>query len=403
MRPPVEPLSGRGPTAPRFVFFAHGFRPFFLLAGLSAALLLPLWLAVLAGAAAPPGGLVPSFWHAHEMLYGFAAAALAGFLLTAAPNWTNSRPVQGAPLAGLVLLWLAGRLSPWLYPLAPAAAAAFDLAFLPAVAAWLGAALFRAGNRRNYVFLPLIGSLVAANALVHLEYAGLAATGALGLRLAIGVLVLTIAVVGGRIVPSFTQNALRAGGEAVVIAPKPAVERLALGSLALLVIADLIPGAGVAAGALALLAGAVHAYRLSGWHGARTLHSPILWVLHLGYAWIVAGLWLKGLAGLTGLLPETAALHALTVGGVGTMTMAVMSRAALGHTGRPLVAPKPVAAAYVCISLAALLRVLGPLLPGAAYTGMLHGSGLFWTLGFGLFALTYAPMVFAPRLDGKPG
>lgn len=403
MRQPVEPLSSSGPSTPRFVFFAHGFRPFFLLAGLQAALLLPLWLAVLAGAVAPPGGLVPSFWHAHEMLFGFAVAALAGFLLTAAPNWTNSRPLRGAPLASLVLLWLAGRLSPWLYPAVPALAAALDLAFLPAVAVWLAIALVRAGNRRNYVFLALIGSLVAANALIHLDFAGVAATGGLGLRLAIDILVLTIAVVGGRVVPSFTQNALRAQGEAVVIAPKPVVERVALGSLALLTIADLVPGAAVVAGGLAIVAGFAHGQRLSGWHGHRTLQSPILWVLHLGYAWIVAGLLLKGLASLTGLLPETAALHALTVGGVGTMTMAVMSRAALGHTGRPLVAPRPVAVAYVCISLAALLRVLGPLAPGAAYVGMLHSSGLFWTLGFGLFALTYAPMVLAPRVDGKPG
>ncbi len=386
------------------VFFAYGFRPFFLLAGLSAAALVPVWVCVATGTFGLGGNVPPSGWHAHEMLYGFAVAAIAGFLLTAIPSWTASTAVKGRPLMALVAQYLAGPVAslPALADSVPAAL--IDLAFLPALGALVAGPLIKAGKARNTAFLALLALLTVANALFRLEWLGVTqATATLGATLAIGVVLQMVVVVAGRIVPSFTQNALRMQDPKLAITPLPHLDRTALVLTALLIPADLLLPGSMVTGLLALAAAAAHGVRLSRWQGLRTLSQPVLWILHLGYAWIVVALALKGLEFAAGLPFGGAWLHALTAGAFTTMILAVMSRAALGHTGRAIVVSRPTVAAYVLVSIAAAARTLLPMLPDGAWTPALHSAGALWTLGFLLFLWVYAPILTGPRADGRPG
>jgi uncharacterized protein involved in response to NO len=391
------------PAAPRFALFEYGFRPFFLLVGLSGASTVALWLAIYFGALALPSDWPAPVWHAHEMLFGFAVAGVAGFMLTAVPNWTGAAPVRGARLVVLVLLWLAGRAALWLAGTLPAPlVAATDLAFHPRLPATLAPALIAQARRtgpRNLVFLVLLALLETANFLTHLEALDLADNMAMpGLYLGIFVLTLMIALVGGRIIPAFTTNALRARGETALPRSHGAIEAVAIGAIAAFVVAQLAGAPGVLAGAIGLIAALANLCRLALWRSPATLHQPMLWVLHLGYLWLVAGLALSGAAALTEAVPPSAALHALTVGAVGTMLLAVMSRAALGHTGRRLEAHPATVAAYLLVSLAALLRIAGTLLPEALLV-----SGLAWSAAFALFLVVYAPILIGRREDGRPG
>ncbi|MDA8231765.1 MAG: NnrS family protein [Magnetospirillum sp.] len=387
----------RGP-----VFFAAGFRPFFLFAAVEAAAMLPLWLAAYAGAVDLGVSYPPSVWHGHEMVFGFAAAALGGFLLTAVPNWTNCRPVRGVPLMVLSALWLAGRaafvLGSMLPPLAVAAA---DLAYVPVLAVLVAGPLIAAGKWRNIAFVPILGLFWLCDLAVHLGMAGIGDP-MRGVYGGIAVLLLMITIVGGRIVPSFTRTWLAMRGRPVEPRPLPWVEKGAvLGVAAGGALAALAPGS-AAAGWVLIAAAAIHGFRLSRWHGLGTVGEPLLWVLHVGYAWLVAGLFLLGLSSFVPALPASAAVHALTAGCVGTMIMAVMSRAALGHSGRPLRPARPVVAAYGLLSAGAALRVAAPL-AGGAQTGLTHAGGALWALAWLLFVMVYLPIVTAPRADGQPG
>lgn len=375
------------------VFFAAGFRPFFLFAALDAAVMLPLWLAVYGGALSV-GRLPPAVWHGHEMVYGFAAAAAGGFLLTAVPSWTGCRYVSGRPLMGLFALWLAGRVAFSLGALLPAGVvAAADLAYLPVLALLLARPLVAAGKWHNIAFLPMLAALWLSDVVVHLGLAGIGDP-MVGVRLGVALLLVMITVVGGRIIPSFTEHGLAMQGVRVTARRIRWIERW--GAVASVVtalgLATVLPGS-AAAGAALLAASAVHAVRLSGWRGGRTFGVPLLWVLHLGYLWLVAGLALSGLAAFGLGLTASAALHALTAGCVGTMILAVMSRAALGHSGRPLQAAPATVAAYVLVSAGALLRVLGAV----------NSGGAAWVSGWVLFTIVYLPIVIRPRADGRPG
>ncbi|MBM3565721.1 MAG: NnrS family protein [Alphaproteobacteria bacterium] len=387
------------------VFLSYGFRPFFLFAGVYALAAMGGWVYVLHGlyhegnpGTFPHGALPPHLWHAHEMIFGYAGAAIAGFFLTAVPNWTGREPVRGALLGGLALAWLAGRAAMWsAATLPPAATALFDLLFAPFLAVLVARALSGGWSKRNVIFLPVFAGLLIANILFHLDAAGiLPGQAARGLTLALDCILFLIAVIGGRVVPAFTTNALRRMGEDRLPISRPPVEIAALLSIALLLVADLIQADGWATGAIAAVAAVAHAIRLAGWRGHRTLSDPIVWVLHLGYAWLVAGLALKGLAGLTGLLPASAAVHALTIGAVGTMTLAVMSRAALGHTGRELKAPRPIVLAYVLVSASALARIVGPVFRPGIHE-WIGASAILWLAAFGLFTWVFAPILVTPR------
>lgn len=396
--------SATGPGTARFALFAYGFRPFFLISGLLAAGLVPAWLGILSGWLSPASGVPPAAWHGHEMLFGFVAAAVGGFMLTAIPSWTGARPVTGGVLAALVALFVAGRIASLPALAASPVAAAVDLAFFPALGFAVALPLIRAGKARNAAFLALLGLLTAANLLVRLEWAGIAAdTARHGTALGLGVVTMMIAVVGGRIVPAFTRNALRRRDPDVSIGAAPWVDRAALGLTALLIPMDVLMPDTVQAGAAALAAAVAHAARIAGWQGYRTLREPILWILHAGYAWLCLALALKGAELALGLPLAASWLHALTAGCFATMILAVMSRAALGHTGRRLEVSPTITAAYLLVILAGLVRTVAPLLGGDAYLPAIAVSGLAWTAGFGLFCIVYAPILLRARPDGRPG
>ncbi|MBC7950675.1 MAG: NnrS family protein [Rhodospirillaceae bacterium] len=394
---PLQEPSYRGKDGP--LFFAAGFRPFFLFAGIQAAVMLPLWLAVYTGLLSLDLPFAGAVWHGHEMVFGFAGAAVGGFLLTAVPNWTNTPHASGRPLMLLFAVWLAGRVAFTLAgALPPLLVAALDLLYVPVLAVMLAKPLISAGKWRNIAFLPILALFLAANALVHFG-----ADPMRGVYLGIMLLLVMIAIVGGRIIPSFTQNWLRMQGQPVELKPLAWIEKGgAVGSVLLGgVLASIFPGS-LAAGVVLLAAAAIHLLRMSRWLGLRTLSAPIMWVLHLGYLWLVIGLALLGLASFIDALPVSAAVHALTAGCIGTMILGVMSRAALGHSGRPLVLSKAVVAAYGLVSLGAVLRVVAPLLPNGQI-GLTHAGGTFWALAWVLFVIVYLPIVIRPRADGRAG
>lgn len=370
--------------------FSAGFRPFFLLAAAWSAFALPLWLCVYTGEIVLPSALPPTLWHVHEMVFGFASATIAGFLLTAIPNWTGRLPLAGGPLAMLAALWLAGRFAIMFSgTIGPLAAAIIDLSFPAVFIGVIARELIAGRNWRNLPMLVALALLLCGSALVHLEATGMAGTAPLGNRLGLGTILMLIALVGGRIVPSFTRNWLakvRPGGSL----PAPA-GRLDMAAL-LFTLAGLAAWVAApdsaAAPWLELTAGLAVAVRLSRWCGLSTFSEPLVFILHLGYGWLALGLLLLGFNGIHAVLPVTAALHALTVGAVGTMTLAVMTRATLGHSGRALVARQGTQAIYVLITLAAVARLAAPL-AGAHALVLTWIAGGAWSAAFALFALLY--------------
>ncbi len=347
------------------LILSYGFRTFFLLAAIFSPLVILVWIGVYAGAIAPVSAYPPSFWHAHEMLFGYAAAVMTGFFLTAVPNWTGAAPVRGRPLAVLALLWVAGRVAISAMPaVPPAVAAAVDVSFFIVLGLILVPSLTQ-GSRKNLIFLVVLAFLVVANLLFHLEAMGLAATASLGLNLGVDLFALLITIIGGRVTPAFTGNALRGKAETEGAAP-PAIRsylwlnEAAILSVAILAVGDFVAPSATWVGWLALAAAGINAVRMAGWQTRHTFFEPLLWVLHLGYAWLIVGVAVKGVAALTGVLPATVALHGITIGAIGTMTLAMMSRASLGHTGRALAAGRALAGAYFLVSLAAILRLAMP-------------------------------------------
>jgi uncharacterized protein involved in response to NO len=375
------------------ILWSAGFRPFFLGAAAWAAVAVPVWLAAYVHGFSVSGGLPAMLWHGHEMVYGFGLAAVAGFLLTAIPNWTGRLPVRGAPLAALALLWLAGRIGLLCAGLVgPLAAAVVDLAFPLALAGVVARELIAGGNFRNLPMLIALLLLAAGSALVHVHALDIAYTAALGNRLGIGVLLALIALVGGRIVPSFTRNWLaKRQEERLPHAP----DRLDVACLAAIVagIASWVAAADAAwVSALLVVSGIAAAVRLSRWRGLATAGEPLLFVLHTGYAWLSFGLLFLGLNGLFAWAPAGAPLHALTIGAIGTMTLAVMTRASLAHSGRPLVAGRATTAIYLLVAAAALLRIASAF-PGSAAWLLLSLAGVAWSAAFGLFVIVYWPIL----------
>jgi uncharacterized protein involved in response to NO len=370
-----------------------GFRPFFLAAALWAALAVPLWLAAFTGEAALPTRLLPSVWHVHEMVFGFAAATVAGFLLTAIPNWTGRLPLQGVPLAILVLLWAAGRIAVLASATTGAAvAAALDLAFPLAFLAVVAREVLAGRNWRNLPMIAALGLLLAGNLLVHLDGLGLAATAALGNRIGIATLLMLISLVGGRIIPSFTRNFLaKTRPESTAPAVFDAFDRAALATTALALATWVAAPDGPAAPVLELVSGIALGVRLARWRGAQTLREPLVWILHLGYSWLALGFVLLGLSRFLPALPPSAALHALTAGAIGTMTLAVMTRATLGHSGRPLAAGPGTTTVYALVTVAALFRLLVPF-AGNQDLVVLALAGAAWSGAFLLFAVLYLPL-----------
>jgi uncharacterized protein involved in response to NO len=382
----------------------RGFRPFFLLAAAYGCVYVPLWLGVLGGLGPAPGWNDPITWHAHEMLFGMVAAAIAGFLLTSVPVWTQTPPVVGAQLASLVVLWSLGRHALLLAGVVPPLLAALlDVAFLPALAAALAGPLLAPSQRRNVGFLAILLALASANATLHAAALGHAV---LSPRLAVrgvvdGVAILLV-VIGGRITPAFTRSAFARAGIDAPIAARPWLDRLAIGGVVAAALTGVF-GLELLRGVACTIAGAAVLARLSGWQTRRVLGDPLLWSLHLGQAWLGIGLLLGATAHATAHVPASIALHALSAGAMGATIAAVMTRVALGHTGRPLVALPGTAAIYLLVSAGAFVRVLAPIVWPAHALRAWTVAGLFWSAGFGLFLARYGPILMRPRIDGRAG
>ena len=386
-------------TSPRCydgaVLLAEGFRPFFLAAALHAVCALPLWLLIFSGLLDPPLEVAPALWHAHEMLFGYLAAVLAGFLLTAVPNWTGRLPISGPRLAGLFLLWLLGRVAQ-----APGGALGLlspllDVLFLVVLAGVIWREIWAGRNLRNLPICLLVTAFAAANIGFHLLAREGDAAGVL--RGGVAVAALLIALVGGRVVPSFTRNWMAKRGEAKLPQPFGGFDKLCLLVTGAGLLLWVLQPLGQPTGLLMLAAGLLQAVRLMRWRGWRSRAEPLVLILHLGFAWLPLGLCLLGLAALR---PETVSqssgLHALTAGAVGVMTLAIMTRATLGHTGRLLTAGPATRVIYALVLIGAVLRVAAPWLPLDQMTLVLV-SGLLWSGGFLGFVLVYGPMLARRR------
>jgi uncharacterized protein involved in response to NO len=376
------------------------FRPFFLMAGLWPVVALWLWIAAFTFGVDLPSCFDPLNWHIHEMLFGLVLAAVAGFLLTAIPNWTGRRPICGVALAGLTGLWLAGRIiclvsafaPPWLAPIV-------DLAFPLALFAVARRELIAARNQRNLAIPAPIAVLGIADLLMHLEAAGYPVPVGLGWRLGLAAVIVLIAVIGGRIIPSFMRNWLIKRGAAMKL-PRihRGIDRLALGCLHAGLVAWAILPTSRTIGLLLIFASACNFIRLAGWRGFSTFAEPLLAILHVGYLWLVLGAAMLGVSLLSHTVPETAAIHALTSGAIGTMIVAVMSRVTLGHTGRMLVADRITTFLYIIVVAGAVLRVTAVFAP-ANILVLIVISAILWSGGFLLFVLRYGPMLITERID----
>jgi uncharacterized protein involved in response to NO len=376
------------PASPAAVL-ALGFRPFFLAAALQAALWIPFWLISLSGTIAL--GL-DAHWHGHEMVFGFSLAVIAGFLLTAARNWTGQPSPSGLPLLALVMLWAAGRVAYLFsgslpFPLV----AAVDLAFIPAVAFFVGRMIVNSKNWRNLGFVILLGILGAANLWFWLGDPYRANT------LGVFVVIMIIVLMGGRVIPFFTANGL-----GIDVRKKSALDWVAVGMTGLAAVAIVAFPAESLTAVLAGAAGVANLVRMWGWGSLRTTAKPILWVLHLGYLFIPVGFMLYGL-GLFVPTVGTAPLHALTAGSIGLLTLGMMARVSLGHTGRPLQVAPLVTAAFIAVLAGATLRVFGAGFFPLYYLQLLVVSGVLWSAGFAIFFIWYAPILTTPRPDGRPG
>lgn len=380
--------------------FGLGFRPFFLLAGLSASLMMFLRIISYRWGEAFPNYFDSTSWHSHEMLFGYGVAVIAGFLLAAVGNWINHPMPKGKPLAALVVLWLSGRILPFFPQYIPDWLIAFsDWIFLPVLLAVIGIPIVRAKNVRNYGFLMVLGVMSLANAEVHLRQLGFAITDLpFGITFMLNLLILMIVLMGGRVIPFFTRSSLP---EAATKIRMP-VEWAAVGFSIALMAGEVIQLSPDILGILAGSAAILHALRLVGWHDIRVWKTPLLWVLHLGYAWIVVGYALTALAKYGMILPFLAT-HAFTAGGIGMVTLGMMARVSLGHSGRPLLPPRLTVLAFALLNVSALLRVVAPVFFISNYGSWILLSGSLWILAYLFFLWDYFPMLIAPRVDGRPG
>jgi len=362
---------------------------------------LAIWLAALAGQITLPSAFDALAWHRHEMLFGFVGAVIAGFLLTAIPNWTGRLPIAGAPLAGLFGLWLAGRIAMlFSATLGPAVAAMVDVGFYFLLALVAAREVIEANNRN----VPIVGLVLLfgiANGLDHLAEAGIVIDPALPWQLAVALVTLMISLIGGRIVPSFTRNWLAKQGVTRGLPGQPGrLDLVTIGLTTLGLIAWIAAPSGWLPGAMLAVAATAQAIRLARWKGWKAMTDPLVLALHIGYAWVPIGLGLLAWAQLGAPVPQSAAVHALTAGAMGTMILAVMTRASLGHTGRELRAGPATTLIYLLVTAGAVLRVAVPLGVVNYRMGM-EVSGLCWIGSFVLFVLSYGPILFAPRLGEK--
>lgn len=390
-------------TAPT-PLLASPFRPFFLLTGLYAIVMVVGWMAFLLGGYSLPLGWSPLHWHSHEMLFGLVSAAIAGFVLTAMCNWTGAAPLTGVRLLALVLLWVAGRVVMWLASWLPIELVAIvEGAFLPVLAIYIFSVLARYNNKRNYILVAVLSVLSLANICMHVGFI----TGKTQLLLrgdttALYVIMVLMIIIGGRIIPAFTGNWLRNNqGNPESVKTSPTWDKFTLIVSALLIPTIFIPNLPLLTASIALVAAVANGVRLYRWSGWLAAREPILWILHIAYGWIVLALLFKGLAELH-LVSASVWQHALGVGAMGTLILGVMTRVALGHTGRPMRLPSLGIIIYIAITVAAVSRVITAL-GWCPYSAGLIVAASGWVLSFCIFSWLYWSILTSPRADGRAG
>ena len=395
-------ITPRARTNASPVIFRGGFRLLFLGGAVWALVVVALWVAALTGAVTLPTAMDALAWHQHEMLFGYLSAVIAGFLTAAIPNWTGRPTVTGWPVAGFVGIWLAARLAIlFSATIPPIVGAALDIGFLLLLFAYAAREVFAARNR-NKPILVVILLFALASALDHADAMGAAVADGLGMRAGFALVLVLIAIIGGRIIPAFTRNWLtRHGGTERLPAQANLFDKVVIGVTCLaLAFWTVVPDSQPAA-LLLLAAGVLHIVRLARWAGLSAARDPLVFILHISYAWLPIGLLLLGASIVSEVMPASAAMHALAAGAMASMTLAVMTRATRGHTGRPLEADRATVVIYALVTLGALLRVTAPLLP-IDYMLSIRLAGGLWGGAFLLFALAYGPMLLGPRADGRP-
>ncbi|WP_031435770.1 NnrS family protein [Methylobacter tundripaludum] len=383
-----------------YPLFALGFRVFFALAGLAALILIVFWNAIFNGALTSEHYYPNNHWHAHEMLLGYAVAVIAGFLLTAVKNWTGKPTLTGDPLASLCLLWLYGRILPFYAGLLPDALIALvDFAFLPTLAYQVSKPIIEAKQYRNLFFIGLIMLLALGNGLIHAEILGLQEnTATIGIQLVVATIIILILIIAGRVFPFFTER----GIPGTLIIRNPLLDNASVASAVIVFALQIFGISGTLLALAAIVAVAVNVARLSGWYVQRVMYVPLLWVLYAGYGWIILGFMLTVLSAYSVVLPSLA-LHAFTLGGIGVLTLGMMARVSLGHTGRAMKASNAMAIAFVLINVAALFRVLLPIAMPGWYENLIYVSTLSWLSAFSLFVFVYVPILSSARIDGQDG
>lgn len=375
--------------------FSYGFRPFFLLGAIYAGAAIPLWLGVFQGELDLPTAFAPRDWHVHEMLFGFVAAVVGGFLLTAVPNWTGRLPLQGAPLAALLASWLAGRIAVLLSAsIGWALACAIDAAFLALLAAAAAREIVAGQKWNNLPVVAMVSLLAATNVAFHIE-AHASGLAEYSTRFAIALVITLVSLIGGRIVPSFTRNWLARQRPGRMPVPFGRFDSFVVAASTVALLAWIAAPASAASGILLMLAGGLHLVRLARWAGYRTGPDRLVLILHLAYAFVPAGYVLAGLAAFD-LVPASAGIHAWTGGAIGTMILAVMTRATLGHTGRLLRASVGTQCLYVAVIAAAVIRVCASIEP-AHMESLLALAGAGWTFAFLGFAALFGRALCTPR------
>jgi len=385
------------PDTHSFALFALGFRPFYLAASILAAVSLPLWVAQYFGLLPQAGFISGLAWHTHEMVFGFAAAVISGFLLTAVRNWTGLPTPSGGTLASITALWLAGRVVMVTGP--GPLAAAIDVAFLPVVCWYLWQPLHRARSRNQFM-VGILLALAAVNLVFHLANSGVLALAPVAwAQGGLALVVIVVAIMSGRVIPAFTRNAIPTARVRQIKGLDP----VAIGTLLAALLSWLAAMPEWVVVPLAAAAAVVNAARLWSWDPWCTRAQPILWILHLSYAWIPVGMLLLALA-VAGIAGSVAlALHAFSVGAIGGMIIGMITRTARGHTGRPLKASKTEVLAYALVPLAAAFRVFLPLVWPPYYAAAVAISAVFWSGAFALYTIQYWPILTRARIDGKPG
>lgn len=396
IRPIISTISepqapGQNNTA-GFALFRSGFRPFFLLGTLFGFIALLYFILLVSGTIKTlPSRWDPISWHRHEMLFGFTAAIIIGFLFTAVPNWTGCPTPKGTKLGLIVLLWLAGRIAVFNSAYLPLALVmVIDSSFFLVCMVVIASALAKSGNRHNYLFILLLTLLALANILTHMGYTDI------GIRLALNIIIFIMVSVGGRVIPAFAEKP-------VISTRDPRLERFAMFATSMALILDVVHINAAVSCVAFLLATIANGWRLLLWRSLKTFHIPLLWVLHAGYTWLVIGMALRT-AGYFGLsIPSPIATHAFTAGGIGVLTLGMMARVSLGHSGRLRIVGKPMIFAFCCINLAAICRVFGVWFFPDLTPFFLETASLFWLLAFGTFIWIYTPILIRPRVDGRDG